>query len=276
MANFPVIYGTRLTVGSEVSAGISKIQTKPFDFSLLGGLSILNGPVQVGVAPLSPVPLGSIHVGPTPPTSGPPALAGAHIAHPVVGVNILAPIAANLTGVVNVLGARNTTGAVNEQSVSVKNGSDIKNGINIGNVNTVFNGNVRVNGTFTCEAVKVTGIINVQPWKKFEIDHPTKKGWKLSHVCPEAPDPEVYIRGTTTSNRIELPDYWKGLVDLDTVSVHLTPIGQWQSLYFEKIEWNKTVIIKNADSGPINCSYQIWAKTTDWQLHKTEFKEGEE
>jgi len=60
------------------------------------------------------------------------------------------------------------------------------------------------------------------------------------------------------------------------VSVHLTPIGQWQSLYFEKIEWNKTVIIKNADSGPINCSYQIWAKTTDWQLHKTEFKEGEE
>lgn len=276
MANFPVIYGTRLTVGSEVSAGISKLQTKPFDFSLLGGLSILNGPVQVGVAPLSPVPLGSIHIGPTPPTSGPPALAGVHIAHPTVGVNILAPVAANLTGVVNVLGARNTTGAVNEQSVSVKNGADLKNGVNIGNSNTVFNGNVRVNGTFTCEAVKVTGIINVQPWKKFEIDHPTKKGWKLSHVCPEAPDPEVYIRGTTTSNRIELPDYWKGLVDLDTVSVHLTPIGQWQSLYFEKIEWNKTVIIKNADSGPINCSYQIWAKTTDWQLHKTEFKEGEE
>ena len=274
--NIPVIYGSRLVVGSEVSAGVTKVQTKPFDLSLLGGLSILNGPVQMGVAPLSPAPLGTLHVGPMSPTSGPPSIAGVHIAHPAIGMNVLAPVAANFNGIVNITGFRNTTGVANEQSVSNKNGADIKNAVNIGNSNTVFNGNVRVNGTFTCSAVQVQGSINTQPWKKFDIVHPTKEGWKLSHVCPEAPDPEVYVRGTTKSNRIDLPDYWRGLVDLDTVSVHLTPIGQWQSLFFEKIEWNKTVIIKNADSGPINCSYQIWAKTKDWVDHKTEYKEGEE
>jgi len=274
--NIPVIYGSRLVVGSEASSGVTKVQTKPFDLSLLGGLSILNGPVQMGVAPLSPAPLGTLHVGPMSPTSGPPSIAGIHVAHPAVGMNVIAPIAANFTGGVNIQGFRNTTGVANEQSVSNKNGADIKNAVNIGNSNTVFNGNVRVNGTFTCNAVAVTGTINVQGWKHFNIEHPTKKGWRLSHICPEAPDPEVYIRGTTKSGKIELPDYWGGLVDIETVSVHLTPIGTWQSLYFEKLEWQKYVIIKNSDGGPINCSYQIWAKRKDWGDHVVEYKEEKE
>lgn len=274
--NIPVIYGSRLVVGSEVSAGVTKVQTKPFDLSLLGGLSILNGPVQMGVAPLSPAPLGTLHVGPMSPTSGPPSIAGVHIAHPAIGMNVLAPVAANFNGIVNISGFRNTTGVANEQSVSNKNGADIKNAANIGNSNTVFNGNVRVNGTFTCNAVKVQGSINTQPWKHFNIEHPTKEGWRLSHICPEAPDPEVYIRGTTKSGKIELPDYWKGLVDIETISVHLTPIGTWQSLYFEKLEWQKYVIIKNADGGPTNCSYQIWAKRKGWEDHVVEYEEEKE
>mgnify|MGYP000993267896 CR=1 FL=1 len=278
MANVPVIYGTRLVVGSEASAGISKIQTKPYDLSIFGGLSILNGPVQVGVAPLGPAPLGTLHVGPMSPSSGSVSIAGIHIAHNAIGMNVVSPVAANFNGIVNISGVRNQTGIANEQSVSTKNGTDIKNAVNVGNSNTVFNGNVRVNGTFTCDAVQVKGLINTQPWKKFDIVHPTKPGWRLSHICPEAPDPEVYIRGTTDSNKIELPEYWKGLVDFDTISVHLTPIGHHQSLFFEKVEWNRYIIIKDANGGKIHCSYQIWAKTKNWTEHQAEYEDkgGEE
>lgn len=274
MANVPVIYGTRLVVGSEATAGISKVQTKPYDNSIFGGLSILNGPVQIGVAPLSVPPLGTLQVGPMSPSSGGVSIAGIHVNHNAVGLNVQSPVAANFTGVVNVTGVRNQQGVANEQSVSNKNGSDIKNAVNIGNSNTVFNGNVRVNGTFTCDAVQVKGLINTQPWKKFDIVHPTKPGWRLSHICPEAPDPEVYIRGTTKTNKIELPEYWAGLVDFETISVHLTPIGTWQALFFEKMQWNRYIFIKNSDGAPINCSYQIWAKTKNWTEHQTEYEDN--
>ena len=183
----------------------------------------------------------------------------------------------NLYGNINQFSLETSFGAKIAKSLGIKNGVDIKNALNIGNTTTVFNGNVRVNGSFTCNAVSVTGFINVQPWKKFEINHPTKEGWKLSHVCPEAPDPEVYIRGISQSNEIELPEYWDGLVDIDTMSVQLTPIGSWQPLYFEKVE-GRTLIIKNESGESVHYSYQIWAKTKDWRDHKTEFipEEGEE
>ena len=62
--------GSRLTIGSQTAAGITNPQKLPYEASVFGGLSILNGPVQIGVAPLLPVPKGVLDVGPTVPTSG--------------------------------------------------------------------------------------------------------------------------------------------------------------------------------------------------------------
>ena len=48
----------------------------------------------------------------------------------------------------------------------------------------------------------------------------------------------VTYRGSMKdTNIIQLPAEWKGKVDLETISVSLTPIQSYQELYVEKIEW---------------------------------------
>ena len=71
--------------------------------------------------------------------------------------------------------------------------------------------------------------------KPFDILHPTKEGHRLRYVSLEGPDAEVYYRGKMKdTNIINLPDYWKGLVDPDSITVNLTPIGSFQSLYLRR------------------------------------------
>ena len=48
-------------------------------------------------------------------------------------------------------------------------------------------------------------------------------------------------------------------MDIDEITVNLTPFGSPQNLYVEDIKWGKQVVIKNADGGPVNCFYHIWA-----------------
>ena len=88
MAHNFVSSGNRLTVGSQTAAGIANPQKLPYETSVFGGLSILNGPVQIGVAPLLPVPKGVLDVGPSTPTSGPIALSAIHVTHPVKGMKV--------------------------------------------------------------------------------------------------------------------------------------------------------------------------------------------
>jgi hypothetical protein len=98
--------------------------------------------------------------------------------------------------------------------------------------------------------------------KSFVINHPTKPGMKLRYGSLEGPENGVYIRGISTSNIIDLPDYWLGLVDYNTITVHLTPIGKNNSHYFLKCEDNK-VYIGTSLFKKINCFYSIWAERKD-------------
>ena len=98
--------------------------------------------------------------------------------------------------------------------------------------------------------------------KSFVINHPTKPGMKLRYGSLEGPENGVYVRGISTSNIIDLPDYWLGLVDYNTVTVHLTPIGKNNSHYFVKCEDNK-VYIGTSLFKKINCFYSIWAERRD-------------
>ena len=288
MANFPVMYGTRLVVGSEVAAGISKIQTKPYDFSLLGGLSVLNGPVQMGVAPLSPVPLGTLHVGPVPPTSGSLSLAGIHVIHPTIGMNVIAPIAANFYGVHNTygfqqafgsdfsFGLKQTLGMFNKVGKGVEVGGTTKAepAITEAATNRTSAGNMTIAGNLTV-AGTINGTINPQAWKGFDIKHPKKPNRRIRHICVEGPEAAIYIRGTLKgSNVIELPEYWDGLIDIESITVHLTPIGNYQELYVDKIEWGKKVIVKNNQGSAINCYYKVEAARIDGEPLIVEY-EGE-
>jgi hypothetical protein len=76
--------------------------------------------------------------------------------------------------------------------------------------------------------------------KSFKIPHPTKENYDLVYGSLEGPEHAVYVRGKAT-DVIELPDYWTALVDENTISVQLTPIGNHMS-WVEKIEDNKIFI----------------------------------
>ena len=252
--------GSRLTIGSQTAAGITNVQKLPYEASVFGGLSILNGPVQIGVAPLSPVPKGVLDIGPSVPTSGPSALAAINVTHPVKGIQITST-AIGLE--INAAGLNRITAPENYF---------------IGNVN-ITGGTLRNSPLLSCtgSSCSWTGsTINRQGWKGFDIKHPNKKGHRLRHVCVEGPEAAVYVRGTLkNSNIIELPEYWKGLVDPESISITLTPIGSYQELYIKNIEWGQKVTVMNSTSGSIHCFYSIWASRIDGEPLVVEY-EGED
>lgn len=77
----------------------------------------------------------------------------------------------------------------------------------------------------------------------------------------------ISIDRVTESNVIELPEYWTKLVDPNSITVQLTPIGSVQNLFVEKIEDNK-VYVKSQKSllkllQPIDCYYVVFAERSD-------------
>ena len=73
-------------------------------------------------------------------------------------------------------------------------------------------------------------------------------------------------------NTIDLPDYWKGLVDPESITVSLTPIGTFQELFYEEVEWCSTIKVVNASGGPINCSYTVFAERKDTERNIPEYQ----
>jgi Rieske Fe-S protein len=101
--------------------------------------------------------------------------------------------------------------------------------------------------------------------KSFLIPHPTKPGMKLRYGSLEGPENGVYIRGKLKgNNKIELPDYWTKLVDPDSITVTLTPIGKHQKLYVEDIA-NNLVTVANDGlfAGEINCFFVVYGERVD-------------
>jgi hypothetical protein len=99
--------------------------------------------------------------------------------------------------------------------------------------------------------------------KAFDIPHPTKEGWRLRHVCLEGPTADVYVRGRITNkNRIELPEYWLGLVDPRSITVSLTPIGAHQDVVIKRISEN-AVHLQSKGGMPIDCFYHIYGERRD-------------
>lgn len=98
-------------------------------------------------------------------------------------------------------------------------------------------GNLVLNGTLSATV------------KSFLIKHPdkSKKGWKLQHSSLEGPENAVYLRGRLeATNCIELPDYWKHLIDYTTITVHLTARNKFH-YYLGRIIGAKKIIIKSSE-----------------------------
>ena len=136
--------------------------------------------------------------------------------------------------------------------------SYINNGQNFGIGTTSPGHKLEVNGSFAATT------------KSFDIEHPTKEGMRLHHGSLEGPEHGVYIRGRLEGNEIDLPDYWLGLVDEDTITVQLTPNKGFQQIYVEDISDNKVYVGTQSDK-PIDCFYFIQAERKDVDKMEVEY-----
>jgi hypothetical protein len=115
--------------------------------------------------------------------------------------------------------------------------------------NTTTSGNTIIEGSLSATT------------KSFDIAHPSKEGYRITYGCLEGPEHAVYHRGRTVSDIIELPEYWSGLVDVDTTTVQLTPNGVYTPHWVEKIE-NNQIYIKS-ESGKIDCFFLVHGERRD-------------
>jgi hypothetical protein len=183
-------------------------------------------------------------------------------------INITSPIT-NGVGAFNWVGAKNLTGvsveagALVEVGAQAQSAQESRSGSKVINGATVINGALVVNG-----ATHINGFLSfsssiVGTTKKFDIPHPTKPNHRLAHICLEGPEAGVYYRGKLeNSNKIQLPNYWKGLVHLESVTVNLTSHKYYQELFVKEITESFIAVENNAGQA-INCSYTIFGKRKD-------------
>jgi hypothetical protein len=227
-------------------------------------------------------------------------LAGVNIGPPVAIPGLAVPNSLNVLGLSNFAGITNTEGVINDiafsnifgftsrigakvasafsfdsgmyvnSAIHIKQGPDLANAYLMGPLSNVQQYLGNISGTYGTNAFTQSQINTKKP---FDIPHPTKEGWRLRHVCIEGPTADVYVRGKLeNSNIIELPEYWRKLVDPETITVNLTPIGTYQELYVDKIEWGVRVVIKNNSSSAINCYYTVYGERADTDKNIPEYQ----
>jgi len=133
------------------------------------------------------------------------------------------------------------------------------------------NGDVGIGTTNPGYKLEVNGAFAATT-KSFVIPHPTKEGMKLRYGSLEGPENGIYIRGRCKESIIQLPEYWTKLVDAESISVNLTPVGSHQNLFVEKIEDNK-IYIKNSNvlNRTIDCFFVVYGERSDVEKLKVEY-----
>ena len=177
-------------------------------------------------------------------------------------INIIAPIRTSV-GTKAHKGPKTQTGPEVNNGGKVNGGVKVEGGKNVDNNVRVING-VTVSGftdgkVFSGKALKDKG---------FDIEHPTRKGKRVRHICVEGPESAIYIRGKLKGTHIiDIPEYWQGLVDYDTITVNLTPCGKPDlSLYVKEIRDNK-IILSSDHLTQVECFYQVWVNRIGPELH---------
>lgn len=199
-------------------------------------------------------------------------LAGVTIGRPLSLTTV--PASLNVEGISNFIGDTNTLGIATFEGIEIKNSLDNSNGVKVNTgahittADKTITGNLHVTGAITGPTPAL--------WdgkKGFDIAHPTKKDHRLRYICLEGPSAEVYLRGKLKGETIiELPECWRNLVDAETIGVTLTPIGFYQELFVEKIEWGTHIIIKNNSGASINCTYVVYGERKDTSKNIPEYK----
>ena len=184
----------------------------------------------------------------------------------------------NIFGTVNRFGLKTATGGTIKNGFSFKNAFNLKNAIDIGNSVTTRNGKFLANGGIVTPSItaafgKFASV--AAPFKKFDIPHPSKPGKRLVHTCLEGPEVGVYYRGVLDGEHIiPFPEFWDKLVDLNTLTVNLTPKDEYQELYYRVVDGG--IRVSNNKGSKISCSYTLYAERCDVEKLEIEYDEVEE
>ena len=261
---------TIANVGEKLLVGQLDMSFLTAGDKLVPGTAVINGPCYIGLTPQIGVARATCMIGP-----------------PIPGVTL--PVSLEVTGISNFAGITNTAGTINDLALSNIFGFTNKIGAEIqAAFKTIFglktNAAVQITqGPKVCQANASAPVFTGAfvgdgnglffAKKPFDIPHPTKEGWRLRHVCIEGPTADVYVRGKlNNSNVIELPEYWRKLVDPETITVNLTPVGTHQELYVDKIEWGTRILIKNNCGSAVNCYYTVYGERADCEKNISEYK----
>ena len=136
--------------------------------------------------------------------------------------------------------------------------------------NTNQTGNITASENITTSAHFVGDITQTSGTppgcKLFDIQHPTKDGHRLAHACIEGPEVAVYTRGRVCNgkNVIDLPEYWDGLVDYETLTVQLTCLDSHQNVIVKRISpMERKIYLQSQGGMPVDCFYHIMAQRKD-------------
>lgn len=246
-------------VGEKLIVGQFDMSFLTANSKLLPGTAVINGPCFIGLTPQIGVARATCMIGP-----------------PLPGV---LPVSLEVDGITNFLGDTNTIGISKFLGLAMKLAADISaaikvnSGAHISTQNKVITGSLNVTENVT--ALQFTGNGDKLNFTKkpFDIPHPSKPGWRLRHVCIEGPTADVFVRGQLDNkNVIELPYYWKNLVDAETITVNLTPIEMHQELFVDKIEWGNKIYIKNNSGSAIKCYYTVYGERKDTSKNIPEYE----
>jgi len=277
MADFTV-----LNAGEKLVVGQLDMSFLTATAKLVPGTAVINGPCYIGLTPQIGIARATCMIGP-----------------PIPGVTL--PVSLEVTGISNFAGITNTAGTINDLAVSnifgftSRIGAEIQQafkaifGLKTNKAVQITNGPKVCSALVTTPLVKTAAVVGaditktkginsktaaaINSKKGFDIPHPTKKEHRLRYICVEGPSAEVYLRGKLKDNTfIDLPEYWRNLVDAETIGVVLTPVGHYQELYVDKIEWGSRIQIKNNSGSAINCDYIVFAERKDTCKNISEYK----
>jgi len=183
----------------------------------------------------------------------------------LTNVGWFAPLTEKIAALQKEIGQKIFTGARAETAVTTNTGAKFQCGVKA-NVAT---------GVEVDSRAALSSINQLQVTKKgFDISHPTKEEHRLRYICIEGPTADVYFRGKLRNGEtiIELPEYWKGLVNTESITVSLTPMGSYQELYVKEIQWGRKIVVRNNAGGPIDCNYIVYGERKDVEANISEYK----
>lgn len=248
----------KIGIEHKIVVGSNDVSYLPSDATPTG-TSVLNGPVWIGRISTAPVYQGVLNVGPLAAqlTSG--------TKPPLVTATTM-----YMEGLFRHIGIANQIGIRIQRGMNFVSGERITRGLN-------FTSGINITTRLLMGRPVIEAGHILSAKKNFDIPHPSKTGHRLRYVCAESPEANVFVRGKSQSNVIILPDYWKDLVDEESITVNLTPVGVFQGLYVESIKENIIHIgggVEINGETHYNFHYTVFAERKDCEKNIPEY-EGE-